>query len=181
MKYLSFILLAVIFSTTSYARVCFPNHANSFRKFMNTLVIEQSYFGIKTRIETPTGGTTTIAREPGGYFFSEYPNRYNVHAARCSDDGQCDILSEETWVFSKGCLIVDGVTARIISSTQTLLRFDYVSKGSTYRARYELTGDRRLNVNVSRISPEGVLIQGFTGAGYGAKTPAVASEWQVSE
>lgn len=165
MKYLFFFLPILIFSTPSFAVACRPDRTNTIRKFIDKLVTEERYFGTIATIEIPRSGSPTRNYRYGQYSFSGLADSYLVHSAFCIRGGECELIDEQQWSISEGCLYLDGALVQVRTSTPTELRFDYVREdGATYRAWYHLLPSRRLNLTLSlRSSAGGIWNRSFSG------------------
>lgn len=156
MKNFTLVVLFLIFSTSSFSAPCFPNYSVTVRRFLDQLVTKGQYTGDRVEIESRAGSRPTSSSLTASYTFTRSGNVITVSSVSCSTDGQCQLLSEESWRYSplNRCLYVDGNTVRITKSGTSDLRFEYTTRfDRTVRANYRLINPKNLLINNTSDEP----------------------------
>jgi hypothetical protein len=144
---LLFILLS--FSTSIFAAPC-PYHP-SLGAFLDQLVSKGSYTGERVQIVARGGTRPESSTLTATYTFTRTGSRIDVRSFRCSDDGQCESLSqEEYWRYSpiNRCFYVNGIRVPIIRSGISDLRFNFTDRlGVMIRENFHLNTPKNLVIN----------------------------------
>lgn len=149
MKNTTVLFIFLIFSASILAAPC-QNHP-SLGQFLDQLVSKGSYTGERVGIIARGGTRPESSDLIATYTFTRTGSRIDVRSFRCSDDGQCESLSqEEYWRYSpiNRCFYVNGIKVSIEKSGISDLRFNFTDRfGTMIRENFHLNTPKNIIIN----------------------------------